>query len=99
MNRRTKALQIPPRVKRIVYGRDGGCCILCGAPGDPVCHFISRGQGGLGIEENVVTLCHGCHMAYDQGQYRESIKSVIADYLKDCYPGWDESKLIYRKGD
>ena len=63
MRRRTKALQIPPAVKRAVHDRDGGLCILCGRPGDPVAHYISRAQGGLGIAENVVTLCGGCHTA------------------------------------
>lgn len=97
MNRRTKALQIPPSVKRIVFERDGGACILCGAPGDPVCHVISRAQGGLGIEENVVTLCCGCHRAYDQGPYRIQMQRVIIDYMKDNYPGWDAKNVVYRK--
>lgn len=97
MNKRTKALQIPPLVKRIVYERDGGRCVLCGAPGDPVAHYISRAQGGLGIEENVVTLCYGCHRAYDQGPYRAAIRAQLRAYLKGRYPGWDENKLIYRK--
>lgn len=97
MNKRTKALQIPSRVKRIVHERDGGCCILCGAPGYPVAHYISRGQGGLGIEENVVTLCAGCHRAYDQGPHRKAIRAQLRAYLKGRYPGWDENNLIYRK--
>lgn len=97
MNKRTKALQIPPKVKRIVYERDGGRCVLCGAPGDPVAHYISRAQGGLGIEENVVTLCYGCHRAYDQGPYRKAIQVQMRAYLKGRYPGWDENNLIYRK--
>lgn len=54
-------------------------------------------QGGLGIEENVVTLCCGCHRAYDQGPHRAAIRRVIADYLQGFYPHWDESKLTYRK--
>lgn len=97
MYKRTKALQIPSRVKRIVHERDGGCCVLCGAPGDPVSHYISRAQGGLGIEENVVTLCAGCHRAYDQGPYRKAIRAQLRAYLKSRYPGWDEENLIYRK--
>lgn len=97
MYKRTKALQIPSRVKRIVHERDGGCCVLCGAPGDPVAHYISRGQGGLGIEENIVTLCAGCHRAYDQGPYRKAIRAQLRAYLEEQYPGWDESNLTYRK--
>ena len=97
MYKRTKALQIPPRVKRTVHERDGGRCILCGAPGDPVAHYISRAQGGLGIEENVVTLCWGCHRQYDQSIDREVMRQEIRSYLKSQYPDWDELNLIYRK--
>ena len=97
MNNRTKALQIPPKVKRIVYERDGGRCIICGAPGNPDAHYISRAQGGLGVEENVVTLCTGCHRAYDQGPHRRAIQAQLRAYLKGQYPGWEEENLIYRK--
>ena len=98
MNNRTKALQIPPRVKRIVYERDGGRCIICGASGNPDAHYVSRAQGGLGIEENVVTLCWCCHRIYDQTEKRETYRRVIAEYLQGCYPNWDANNLIYRKG-
>ncbi|WP_312611434.1 hypothetical protein [Oscillibacter sp.] len=99
MNRRTKALDIPLRVKKIVYARDGGLCILCGAPGAPNAHYISRGQSGLGIEQNVVTLCQTCHTAYDQSSQRETLKPIIADYLRSKYPGWDDMRLTYKKGE
>lgn len=94
---RTKALKIPKSVKDRVYERDGGCCVLCGRPGNPEAHYISRGQSGLGIEENVVTLCRDCHRRYDQTVERESIRRILADYLQGQYPDWDESKLIYKK--
>ena len=97
MNKRTKALQIPPRVKRIVHDRDGGRCIICGAPGNPDAHYISRAQGGLGIEENVVTLCWGCHRKYDQGPHREAYRRVLCSYLQGKYDGWNEKNLTYRK--
>ena len=97
MNKRTKALQIPIKVKRIVYERDGGRCVLCGAPGDPVAHFISRAQGGLGVEQNVVTLCCRCHREYDQGTARKTIRSQIWEYLKSKYKGWNEKNLTYSK--
>lgn len=99
MNRRTKALQIPPKVKKAVYERDHGQCVLCGAPGDPVAHYISRAQGGLGIEENVLTLCWYCHRSYDQGPERRRLREIFRKYLLTKYPGWDESKLIYKKGE
>lgn len=99
MNRRTKALDISPRVKKIVYVRDNGTCILCGAPGAPNAHYKSRGQSGRGIPENVVTLCQTCHMAYDQSPQREIMKNTIADYLRSKYENWDDMRLTYQKGD
>lgn len=97
MHRRTKALAISKAVKARVFERDG-CCILCGAhQGEPVAHYISRAQGGLGIEQNIVTLCPDCHRRYDQTDQRPLIRVMIGSYLKSKYPEWDEQKLYYRK--
>lgn len=98
MQKRTRALAIPAEVKRRVYERDKGRCVLCGRPGNPEAHVIARSQGGLGCEENIVTLCRGCHRLYDEGPNRKEIRRVLRDYLAGIYPGWDETKLIYRKG-
>jgi 5-methylcytosine-specific restriction endonuclease McrA len=98
MNRRTKALAIPAAVKRRVRERDGGLCVLCGRPGEPVCHFISRAQAGLGIEENIWTGCVECHRAYDQGINRYQIRQRLAGYFRSKYPGWDDLTLVYKKG-
>lgn len=99
MNGRTAALQIPQAVKQRVHDRDGGCCIFCGKPGDPWCHYIGRAQGGLGIEQNVLTMCAEHHRAFDLGAQaqRMVLKSLARDYLKARYPGWAENNLIYRK--
>ena len=86
-------------MKQRVYERDGGCCIFCGAPGDPWCHYIGRAQGGSGIEENILTMCDEHHRLFDQGTQaqRMVLKSLARDYMKDRYSGWDENNLIYRK--
>ena len=56
MRAETKATSIPPEVKKAVYIRDNGFCVLCGSPyGDPVAHVVRRSQGGKGIERNIVT--------------------------------------------
>ena len=55
-------------------------------------------DGGLGIEENIVTLCDSCHMAFDQSPKRKSLREYIRRYLKMKYPDWDETKLVYKKG-
>lgn len=97
MHRRTKALQIPAKVKRIVYERDNGLCIFCKGKGDPVAHFVARSQGGLGIEENIITVCAYCHAKLDNSIDREMMKDYARDYLKSKYPFWDESELYYKK--
>lgn len=98
MHRQTKYTNISPAVKRAVYIRDNGRCVLCDRPGDPVAHLISRGQGGLGREENVVTLCPACHRAYDQGPERKALYARLVAYMKGFYPDWDREDMIYKKG-
>ena len=98
MRKRTKALDIPKRVKDRVWERDGGRCILCGETASmPNAHYIPRSQGGLGVEENVVTLCFHCHSLYDNSQPRPYLRREIEEYLKSQYPNWERKKLIYRK--
>lgn len=99
VNKRAKACDISQRVKKSVWERDQGLCVLCCRPGAPNAHFISRAHGGLGIEENVVTLCLRCHDTYDHGdrQTREYLKGRLRGYLAHIYPDWDETELIYRK--
>ena len=107
-SRRTKACDIPPQVKMAVAERDSidghPCCIWCGKPApttNPLAfsnaHYISRGQGGLGIVQNILTLDWECHMKYDQTDEREKMKAFFKEYLKTKHPDWDEEKLIYRK--
>lgn len=97
MSKRSKACDISPKVRRIVNERDGGICIICGQSGIPNAHFIGRAQCGLGIEENIVTLCPTCHHLFDNGGKREEYGAQIESYLKSKYPLWDKSKLIYDK--
>lgn len=96
---RTKAVNIPLRVKETVFDRDGYACVWCAKRGDPVAHYIPRSQGGLGIEENILTLCWTCHLRYDQSTERPKMREFFKDYLKSKYPDWDESKLTYIKGE
>lgn len=105
-SKRTKALEIPIEVKRKVAERDSvdgwACCIWCGKPApthNPLAfsnaHFLSRGQGGLGIEENILTLCWECHLQYDQSKHREEMREFFEFYLKTKYPDWDDENLKY----
>lgn len=95
-SKRTKALEIPPRVKKKVLERDGWC-IWCGRQGLPNAHYIARSQGGLGIEQNILTLCPDCHRRYDQTVHRKEMREYFRNYLKEQYPNWDESTLIYNR--
>lgn len=97
---RTKALEIPKSVKEAVYKRDKEHCVNCGRWCDisnSCCHFIARSQGGLGIEENILTLCQYCHSIYDNSEHRQRLKEKFRKYLKKNYKEWDERKLYYNK--
>lgn len=100
MHKRTKACDISQAVKKAVWERDGHCCIICGSPyAFPNAHYIRRSQGGLGVEQNVVTLCPSCHEEFDNGsgKYNEAIKNAVRDYLNAKYDNWDEKEYVYDK--
>lgn len=96
-SRYARACDFTPAVKQSIYERDGGLCVLCGRPGAPNAHYISRAQGGLGVEENGLTLCHACHMRYDQTEARAMLRVVFRKYLSGKYQGWNEENLVYKK--
>lgn len=97
MKKLTKALQIPPKVKAAVRARDNDYCVWCGRPGLAEAHYIPRSHLGLGIEENILTLCRECHANFD-GAKRKEMKPYLRGYLQSHYQDWDEQKLIYKKG-
>lgn len=96
-SKRSRATDISMKVKNEVYERDRGLCIICGRQGLPNSHYIRRSKGGLGIPENVVTMCIGCHNAYDNGTKREEIEKKTKEYLMSIYENWNEKNLIYNK--
>ena len=102
-SKRTKALDITQKTKKIVWERDCGACVVCGKTGYgvmPNAHYLSRGKHlGLGIEQNIVTLCTNCHRRYDQSTEREELKEIIKNYLMSKYADWNEKDLIYKKYD
>ena len=105
-SKRSKLTDIPMSVKKKVFERDNGCCVICGNNYNvmPNAHYIPRSKGGLGIEENIVTLCteltpNKCHRKYDFGtkEQQEKIHASIKNYLQSKYENWDEDKLVYKK--
>ncbi|MDE6398764.1 MAG: HNH endonuclease [Clostridiales bacterium] len=97
MNERTKACAISKAVKETVYKRDRGRCILCGRPGLPEAHYIPRSKGGLGIEQNIVTLCRPCHDLMDNTTARESLRRRVKEHLDLWYPNFSDTDRIYKK--
>ena len=101
-SKRALALAISEETKQRVWCRDAGRCVWCGRRGayvHPEAHFIPRSKGGLGIPENILTLCRPCHENYDHGDLRQRqlMRDRFREYLKHYYPEWDETKLIYHK--
>lgn len=102
MGNATKERAIGPAVKAAVRERDSidgwPCCIWCGAPyAEPEVHFIPRSQGGLGIEENILTLCRRCHFRFDHTADRAEMQAYFRKYLRSKYPGWCEARLIQNR--
>lgn len=101
MSKRSKACDISQKTKEIVWNRDNQSCIICGIYVPKTCanaHYIKRSQGGLGIEQNIVTLCPYCHYEEDFGKDTKLYEEKIESYLKSKYgTNWDKSKLIYSK--
>ena len=104
-SKKAQATDISMSVKQKVWERDEGRCVVCGShTAMPNAHYIPRSKGGLGIEENVITLCtsiteNHCHERFDKGtqKEREQIRKIIKGYLEERYPNWDETKLVYKK--
>ena len=97
MHKRTKACSISKKTKQIVYKRDKGLCIFCGAPGLPEAHYIPRSHGGLGIPENIVTACRICHDKLDNSTERKKMLQQAAEHLESFYPDWNEKELVFDK--
>ena len=97
-SKRSKACDISPKVRKEVLERDGHRCIICGANyGLQIAHYISRGRLGLGIPQNLATMCVSCHSSMDNGKYHKELQKCVREHLKAHYEDWDESKLTYSK--
>lgn len=67
------------------------CCLLdrecwgCeGPPSDPH-HFVFRSDGGDDVDENLIPLCHHCHMLYHfgTGDDREEVLAGIRERIRE----------------
>jgi 5-methylcytosine-specific restriction endonuclease McrA len=63
-NNRKSHGTISEELRLQVLHRDAWRCQICGSLGQPeVHHLLFRSRGGQNTEQNLVTLCHGCHTA------------------------------------
>lgn len=97
-SKRSKATDIPKPVKDCVWERDNHACVLCGSiEAMPNAHYISRANSGLGIEQNIVTLCLGCHFDLDMSTNRKELLQRVREYLEIHYPGFPDEDRRYIK--
>lgn len=98
-SKRARATDISFKTKQNVWERDGERCIFCGRhDAMPNAHIVSRAQGGLGIEENIVTACVSCHYKMDNSAERKQYLEQAEAYLRVHYPGWKREDMVYKKG-
>lgn len=101
MQRRTKATAVKKKVRDKVLHRDKYCCVSCGSPHSlTMAHiFLSRAKGGLGIEENLATLCMECHHKLDNGRKHETqyVDSLVREYMVKMYNIESLEMLKYNK--
>jgi len=97
MSNRTKATSIPKKVREEVYARDKGCIICSSTSNLTIAHFISRSKSGMGIKENLVTLCILCHHEMDNGKNSLEIKAKVKEYLDNLYPDFTDEMRTYDK--
>lgn len=98
MHKRTKACAISQKTKQVVWARDGGRCIFCGSTNAlPEAHIFPRSHGGLGIPENIVTVCRSCHDKMDNSSARTGMLAYAKEYIRQMYGEWNEEKVAYRK--
>lgn len=107
--KRSKATDISMAVKKKVFERDKGRCVVCGNTYNvmPNAHILSRAHSGKGIETNVVTMCtimtkNKCHHKFDNGtkEEREYILNKIIYHMKNIYGNeWCIEDQKYKKYD
>ena len=113
MAKYTKLLQFDKKTREKIFARDNYGCLFCRLGYHIVgknlsnlefniydtMHFINKSQMGLGIEENGVCGCRYHHSLLDNGNkgLRPEMLSIMEEYLKSKYPGWNKDDLVYSK--
>lgn len=109
-SKRTKACDFTQKERSIIKDRDNGC-IFCrmryrmekadayNTSIREIMHYIPRSQGGLGIAKNAAVGCKYHHMMMDESDRRAEMRGIMKRYLSSMYREWDESELVYQKGE
>jgi len=63
-------------------------CANCGAGGSDPHHIISRGAGGVDVEENVLPLCRHCHSKIHSVGIRKFIEKAAHVRILLRRSGW-----------
>lgn len=93
---RSKACDVSKEVRQQVLERDHHRCIFCGNQNNlTMAHYISRASGGLGIVENIASVCITCHQALDHSTNRESMLLTFRQYLNYNHPDFLNVDRVY----
>ena len=71
--------RIPAAVRRLVWARDGGRCVLCAGPGEEVDHT----QGDSCAAQDLRVLCGSCHREVTSARLRPLPDNPLVLALRD----------------
>jgi 5-methylcytosine-specific restriction endonuclease McrA len=101
MKARTKATSVNPKVRETILERDNNQCVSCGSRSNlTMAHvFVNRSHGGMGVKENLATLCIKCHHELDNGKKHEQDyqRAAVQFYMIEKYGMPELKKITYNK--
>lgn len=98
MKKQTRARRASKKTRLEVYERDGGKCIICGRHTNlTLAHYISRAHNGLGIKENLGTVCIYCHHEMDHTSKRQKKLEEFRIYLDSHYPDFPDEERVWKR--
>ena len=86
MSIRTQWTDVSKETRKYIKKRDNDRCIICGKKGAvTMAHiFVSRGQGGKGSKENIVSLCTNCHYYILDNPVGKKNNNLSNEYMYKC---------------
>lgn len=110
-SKQAKAREFSLKARKEIADRDNCECIFCktnyrmdgagwmGLATKSIMHYIPRSKNGKGIPQNGAVGCQWHHDMLDNGNKgnRKEMLEIFRDYLKSCYPDWNEKELTYSK--